>query len=135
MSDPGWELQKAIYAALTGNLTAVGGGSVPIYDDVPAGAAYPYVAIDDQSVIPRDGLVQRWEARPVNGSIWSTYRGKREVMEILGQIYGLLDRQRLALGGGHRTVIVRITRQNAARDADGVTYMGQFTAEAIVERA
>lgn len=135
MSDPGWELQKAIYAALNGNLTAIGGGNAPVYDDVPADAAYPYVVLDGQSVIPQDGLVRRRETRPVNGSIWSTYRGQREVLEILGQVYTLLDRQRLSLGGGHRTVIVRVTRQNTSRDADGVTYMGEFTAEAIVERA
>lgn len=135
MADPGWELQKAIYSALNGNLTSVSGGIVPVFDGAPEDEPYPYVSLDDQSVIPRDGLVQRWETRPVNGSIWSAYAGKYEVMEILGQIYTLIDRQRLALGGGHRTVIVRITRQNATRDADGVTYMGQFTAEAIVERA
>jgi hypothetical protein len=44
MASPGWVLQKAIYEALVANAALVALLGAPrVYDDVPRGAAFPYV--------------------------------------------------------------------------------------------
>ena len=50
MSLHSWELQKAIYSALNGNVTGIGGtGNVSVYDDVPEQTSYPYVLMGEET--------------------------------------------------------------------------------------
>lgn len=134
MSNPGWELQVAIFQALNGNLTGASGQNVPVYDGIaPQGSRYPYVILDSQSMTPDDPLASRRDMRFVYLSVWSTYRGQMEVHQILGQAYELLHEERLPMADGYRMVRIRVTRQQTSRDADEATYMGTLTLEARIE--
>jgi hypothetical protein len=90
-------LQRAIYARLAGDedLTAL----VGVYDEVPEGAAYPYVVLGDTVETPdeehgRGGLVVMHTLH-----IWSKYRGFTEALNILGHVNRLLHRQPLTVAG------------------------------------
>lgn len=133
MTDPGWELQVAIYTALNGNLTGLS-GNAPVYDGIaPQGSSYPYVIIDGQNMTPDNPLNRNRDVRNVNLSIWSTYAGQKEVNQILGQIYALVHEKQLPMATGYRMVRARVTRQLSSRDADGITFMGTCTIEARIE--
>ena len=49
MSLHSWEVQKAIFTALTGNVTGIGAANVSVYDDVPENTSYPYVVIVEET--------------------------------------------------------------------------------------
>lgn len=134
MSNPGWELQVAVFQALNGKLTGASGQNVPVYDGIaPQGSKYPYVILDGQAMTPDDPLASRRDLRFVYLSVWSTYRGQMEVHQILGQAYELLHEERLPMADGCRMVRIRVTRQQTSRDADEATYMGTLTLEARIE--
>lgn len=101
MASIGIELQTAIYSRLTGfaALTAlVGGGTPRIYDHVPDnGAAFPYVTIGESTAIPFDTKDTLGSEDIISIHVWSRYKGKKEVKQILGEIYNALHRYILTL--------------------------------------
>lgn len=129
MVDPGWAVQKSIKAVLDGVLTA------GVYDDVPPGAAYPYVVFERQ-IVPTTaveplGKTRRSE-RLLYLSIWSRYAGQKEVLEIISDIYEAVHRKRLSLEVG---TMIRcfVETTSTARDIDGETMQGQVALRVIVE--
>lgn len=130
MTDPNSATQKAIYTALHDALASF---PAAVYDDVPQAAAYPYVVIDAQEVLPQDYLNNRLEHRFFYLSIWSTYPGQKEVLDIMSAIDAALHNKRFPLDTGHM-VSCQLTSKRTGRDADGRTYMGNVTAKVITER-
>lgn len=126
MTDPGWALQKAFYAALTASL------SVPVYDEPPQGAAYPYVTLNSQAARPDDPLDSRRDERLVYLTVWSSYRGQREVLEIMGALDAVLHRARLPLETG-RMIRAYVVRKITSRDLPDGTYSGSVTVRVLVE--
>lgn len=126
MSDPGWALQVAIKTALDAAL------SCPVYDGVPPGSSYPYVAIETQDARPDDPLASRRDERFVTLSVWSRYEGQKEVLEILADIDGALHQKQLAMSTG-RMVRAYVTRKRTSREPDNKTFMGQATVRVLVE--
>jgi hypothetical protein len=66
-------------------------------------------------------------------TIWSDYRGKKEVLDLIEAIRAALHRQRPASTDG---AVLRTFVENAEarRDVDGVTYMGSVTVRAITQQ-
>lgn len=120
MADAGFSVQKAVYAALDAAL------SCSVYDHVPQGAAYPYVVIDSQLQVDADGIGARAEDRSVYLSIWSTYKGQKEVLDIVADIRAALHRTRPTLDSG-TAVWMTVARATTQRDADGETFQGLVT--------
>ena len=121
MSAAAWPLQQAVFGAVRTALQSA--PAVPVYDDVPAGAAEPYVVIGDMTAIPGDTVADRDENVTLTLHIWSVYRGRKEVREITGRIKTALHHARLTVTGWHLTDL----RQEMAEDfldADGVTRHG-----------
>jgi len=133
--DPSLGVAAAVYAALNGQLS-IGSGSppetVPVYDDVPQGADYPYVVIGDQIDQPMDGVVARRDDTLLYLSVWSTEPGQKQVKTIMGDISRLLHRRRLPMAAGSM-IICTVIRQRSTRDADNVTRMGQMTLRILTE--
>lgn len=126
MSDPSIPVQKALNDRLK-ELT-----NAEVYDAVPQNAAYPYVVIDDTTILPDDPLAKRRDERIVYLSVWSKYRGQKEVLSILAQIDQLLHRQRLPMDTGRMVqcfVIGKLTR----REPDNLTFQGRATLRIITE--
>lgn len=122
MAEPTFAVQKAIYEALSTALN----GTASVYDHVPQDAAFPYVSIDAEEAMPRDFLASRRDQRMIYLSVWSRYKGQKEVKEIIAAIDAALHRARLALDTG-TMVICMVRRKAVAKDADGKTYMGTIT--------
>jgi len=129
MSDPSWAVQKAIFAALNGNVTW-GGNAVPVYDNVPQDSAYPYICFDEQLSVEADYLASRKDERSFYVSVWSNQPGKKQVLEIMGSIDALLHRKRLTLDVGNMVTCI-VTRKMTQRDIDNITYQGLLTLRII----
>lgn len=94
MSYPLLALQQAVYAALSGDATLqnmVNG----IYDQPPADAVHPFIAIESVSA-------QDWPMQGVLGvraemqlAVYSRYHGKSESHSIAARIYALLHQAAL----------------------------------------
>lgn len=126
MSDNAWALQQALYTALDGVL------SVPVYDSVPETATYPYVTIDYTDGSNADFLNSRKDSKVVYFSVWSTYRGQKEVLEIMSEMDTILHNKDLALSSG-RVAQMRVESKRTNREPDMVTYMGQLRLLVLVE--
>jgi len=126
MSDPSITFQMAIYSALNAGL------SVPVYDSVPQGTAYPYVTIDYQESEMGDFLSSRTDKKMLYLSVWSDYRGQKEVLQIMGEIDALLHEKNLSLTEG-RVVIMQVQSKRTSRDSDGLTYMGLVKLKTLLQ--
>ena len=126
MTDPSLPLQKAILEALQ---TAL---DTPVYDDVPQGAAYPYVVISNQVIRPDDPLTRRRDDRFVYLSVWSEYAGQFEVLNIMAAIDATLHQARLPMESG-RMVRSYVVRKITQREPDNKTFMGMTTVRVITE--
>jgi hypothetical protein len=135
MSSVSLELQKAVFQTLSadGVLTGLLGGS-RIYNDVPRGAALPYVTLGESTV--RD-----WSTGSDDGhehlltiSVWSRVNGEREVHQILAAVEAALDEAALTVAGT-RLINLRHEFSEIRRDADGETSRGLMRFRAVTEVA
>jgi len=121
MTDPAIPLQTALYQRLSDEL------SVPVYDAVPMDSELPYLTIDSEMASNTSPISGRDRAsRLLYLSVWSDYRGQREVKQIMSEVYAALNQRPLVLSDG-RAFGVRVERMSTNRDADGITYMGAIT--------
>jgi hypothetical protein len=126
-TDYQWAMQKALYAALDAAL------SVPVYDGkAPHSCALPYVTVGDVIEQPADSLSGRRTEAFVTLSVWSRYRGKKEVSGIVADIDAALHEKKLAMEHG-RMIRVRVVRKRIAPDIDGETFMGSVTLRVLYE--
>ena len=99
MTDFASAIQTDIYEVLSAGL------EYPVYDDVPflpegmARENFPYVVIGDDTLIPFDNDSQIGVEATITIHVWSKYRGRIEVKNIQGEIYTLLNRASLTIGG------------------------------------
>jgi len=126
MSDKSVVFQTALYAALDAALTT------PVYDFVPQNATYPYVTIDFQDDTNADFLSERKWRKILYLTVWSDYRGQKEVLEIMSAIDTALHQQRLTITGGNVAQLMILSKKTN-REPDNVTYMGQVRLQALIE--
>lgn len=133
MASSAWELQKAIYAALTADaaLTTLLGGA-HIYDDVPRGAELPYITFGQSSV--RD-----WSTGTDPGfehlftlHVWTRVNGERMAHQIMSALRDGLHDAALTLSG-FKLVNLRHEFSDSFRDADGETIHGVVRYRAVTE--
>lgn len=93
-----WPLQQAMYAQATAD-TALSGLVTGVFDEVPAGQAYPYVSLGSVTELPRDVHNRRGVEVGVVWHVWSKYRGWREAAEIAAALEAVFDRQPLTVTG------------------------------------
>lgn len=128
-----WELQKALHSTLVADsavLTAL--GAARIWDHVPRGASFPYVAIGAST--DRD-----WSTGSDNGTehiitlhVWSRAPGRNETENIAAAIRLALHDQPLTLDG-HRLVNIRHELTETRRDLEGEHYHGILRFRAVTE--
>lgn len=126
MSGP-WNIQVAIYSALSGNLTA------SVYDHVPQDTAFPYVTIGED-------IVSEWDTDDSEGfeslitiHQWSRYRGKKEVKTLQREIYDLLHKQDIN-PSGQSGINLMFESAEVTLDPDGLTYHGIMDFRYITEK-
>jgi hypothetical protein len=133
MSNPGWDLQKAVYETLVADstLTSLLGGTA-IHDHVPQGAAFPYVVLDQTRVADWSTGTEAGAEHQLTLHVWSRYRGKAESYAIADIIRELLDDTPLLLAENH-LVNLRHQFSDLKRDPDGETWHAALRFRAVTE--
>ncbi len=133
MSSAAWSLQQAVHATLAANadvLTHL--GSARVYDDVPQGAAFPYLTLGDFSA--RD-----WATGTEPGieviftvHVWSRGAGHKQAHLLAESVRAALHDASLILGN-HHLVNLRHETSNTHRERDGDTYRVATRFRAVLE--
>lgn len=115
-------MQKAIDAVIQPALALLD-PTVPVFDHVPQGTAFPYVQFGRVIRTADNNFASKLSRVQVTLSVFSDFRGQEQVLSILGAIEAVLDEATLTLDSG---VAVRcdLERADTVRDQDGVTYSG-----------
>lgn len=131
MSSVNWELQKAVYSALNGVISA------PVYDEAPHGKKGEYVTIGamtavDESTDRTVGFsctitLHSWSVRSGSSS-----QGFKKVYELMGEVYDVLNRGTLT-AVGYTVLGVDLEFEDAFRDPDGRTRHGVQRFRAILK--
>jgi hypothetical protein len=127
MTDPTNAVSKALYTRLASALSPI-----RVYDAVPQDAAYPYVVIDSILATQADFLVARKDDDYAYLSIWSQYRGQKEVLDIIATIEAALHRTQLTMDTG-RMIECVVADRRTERDADNLTFQGSVKLRIMVE--
>jgi hypothetical protein len=120
---PTWGLQQAVYARLNGDATLTNTLGAAVHDEVPDGAAFPYVSIGDVTETPRDTMGQTGRDLTITVHTWSQYAGMKQVMEIQNRIDALLDRWFPTVSGWTATEMLHEFFETF-QDPDGETRHG-----------
>jgi hypothetical protein len=133
MSSVSLELQKAVFQTLSvdAGLTGLLGGT-RIYNDVPRGAALPYVTLGESTVRDWSTGSDEGHEHLLTIAVWSRANGEREVHQILAAVEAALDGAALTVAGA-RLVNLRHEFSEIRRDADGETSRGLMRLRAVTE--
>lgn len=131
-ADSRWQVQKAAYAALSGNaplIAAVSG----VFDFVPQASNFPYVVVSDAGA--RDWSTKTGSGAEVDLEITvaSRGRGRKEGLDIMEKVYDLLHGQTLSLTG-HSMINCRFVSGRTLVEEDGLTYRGVMRFRVVTEK-
>ena len=128
-----WQLQQAVYGALSGNapLAALLGGP-RVYDEVPHAAAYPFVTMGQTSSSDFGTATEDGEEHILSLHIWSAAGGRGEAQVLMGAIRDILHNAALTLSG-HTLVNLRQQFADIRREADGITIHGLVRYRAVTQ--
>ena len=121
---PQWPLQRAIFVRLSGDATLVTTLGASVYDHVPDGAAFPYVAIGPMTENPRDTMGKTGRDVTVTIDGWSQYVGMKQVKDLMNRVDELLDRWQPTVTGWNAVQLINDSGPEAFRDPDGITRHG-----------
>ncbi|QPC87215.1 DUF3168 domain-containing protein [Mesorhizobium sp. NBSH29] len=134
MTSPAVELQKAIFATLSGDgaLAALVGGR--IFDHAPASVAFPYITFGRTSVYDWSTASEGGSEQVFTLHVWSRAKGKLEVLSIMDRIRTKLDNAALVLAG-HHLVNLRNEYSEARHVDDLSLHQGLLRFRAVTEPA
>ena len=92
-------LQQAIFTALDGATIndADGNAITGVFDDVPENTAYPYVVIGEETATNIDTKDKDAHEHTLTIHVWSQYRGRKEIKNIMSSVYTTLHELEKAL--------------------------------------
>ena len=131
MSLHSWQLQKSIFTALNGNVTGVSSANIPIYDDVPEGSVYPSVVIGEETTSNNGTKTLDGVEHTITLHVWSQYRGRREIKEIMQSVYEKLHNTAITVSGAS-LVNIRQEFSNTLAEQDGITRHGVMRFRAVL---
>ena len=113
--------QQAVYERLStdANLSAKITG---VFDFVPEGQAYPYVAIGQDTATGDDTFTTVGQQVTTTLHTWSQYKGYSEVKEIHALILQALTAPLVV--SGWTCLFLMVDMENVIRDPDGITRHG-----------
>lgn len=115
-------LQTALYNRLS-NDSAINKKVTGVFDAVPKKQEFPYVTLGEDTMVDYSTKTNVGEEITHTLHVWSQYRGKKEVKEIMNLILQSLS-QPLSLDGGFFVDFSRIEYMQVMDDPDGVTKHG-----------
>jgi len=128
-----WNLQKAIYSTLSSaNITDEAGNAITgVFDDLPEGTAYPYIVIGDDTATNISSKGKDMHEHTLNIHIWSQYRGRRDIKEIMGRVYTALNDVSLSVSGA-LGINIKHEFDTTIVEGDGITRHGIMRFRAVV---
>lgn len=131
MSSYAWACQQSLKALLTTPPIAAGGA----FDDAPETVTFPWIEIGDAQIIPDDsGAANGGSDDGVSDfydlHIWSRYRGKKEVMEIVDAVHARMHGATLTIPG-RASALAWVRAARVIRDPDAITRHGIISVEII----
>jgi hypothetical protein len=134
MSAAGWEIQKAIYAALLADpvLQTLIGDPPRLYDAAPINTPFPFVVFGDAretKISGADALLDH----DVRLAIHSRYDGRREVKDIITAILSVLDDAPLTLTG-YALISLRATFTDIFHRQESDVHQGLIRFRAVTEK-
>ena len=126
-------LQQAIFTALDGATIndADGNAITGVFDDVPENTAYPYVVIGEETATNIDTKDKDAHEHTLTIHVWSQYRGRKEIKNIMSQIYTLLHNVAISVTGAS-LVQIRHEFARTLLENDGITRHGIIRFRAVV---
>ncbi|MDA0780675.1 MAG: DUF3168 domain-containing protein [Rickettsiales bacterium] len=117
-----WDMQKALYDALTGDATLTG-LITGVYDHVEQETAFPYVTIGESSINAFDTKDTDGMEHILTINSWSRKRGRKEIKQIHAEIYRILQNQNISISNQH-IILIQFDFEEIYLDPDGLTYHG-----------
>ena len=135
MSEAGWALQKAIYAALLADnaLKAMIGDPPRVYDFAPSQPVFPHVAFGDAretKIAGADALIEH----DIRLIVHSRYEGRREVKDIVTALLSALDDAPLVVPG-YALISLRATFSDVIHRREPDAWQGVIRFRAVTEKA
>lgn len=137
MSAPEASFQDALTARLIADadVMALIGNPARLYDEAPAGTAYPFVTLgravsEDRSADGASLIEHRLTLHA-----WTRHGGRREAKEIVEALRGAAHDQVFALDGGWTLVSCRAVYADAFRTADARIAHGVLRFKAIIQKS
>ena len=127
-------LQQSIFTKISsGTLTDVSGKSITskVFDDVPEGTAYPYVVIGEETATNIGTKDNDANEHTLTIHVWSQYRGRKEIKNIMSQIYTILHNTDITVSGAS-LVNVRHEFEQTLLEADGITRHGVMRFRVVI---
>ena len=127
-------LQQSIFTKLTSStLTDVNGTSITskVFDDVPEGTAYPYLVIGEETATNIDTKDKEAHEHTLTFHVWSQYRGRKEIKNIMSQIYTALHNSDITVSGA-TLVNIRHEFENTLLESDGITRHGVMRFRVVI---
>lgn len=135
--DSAWAVQAALYTRLCAAsavtaLLAAGAGSV--FDHVPPGSAFPYIALGDMAAQPLETQTGGGHDITLDIHVFSRAPGMKETRAIMAALSALLHEQDFAVTG-QNLILCRMAAQDTRLEADGETRHGTQRYRIITEPA
>ena len=132
MSFHGFDVQTILYSTLNNDSTLDGiVGNNKIFDNVPQDTAYPYVVLSNFNVVNRGTKTLDGNEYSIDIDVWSQYRGKKQISEIMERIYELLHDTSYSVSGADM-VVSQVRNVITLVENDGITRHGVLTLSLIV---
>lgn len=131
MSSCEWELQKAVYTALTqdtGLMSKVTG----VYDHVPQGASFPYIALWEMQSRDRSNVAETMTEVRVKLAVYARERGSKTVLDIMAIVKALLHQANMSVTG-YSLHSCCFTESILQQLQDGLTYSGKMEFSVYLE--
>jgi hypothetical protein len=126
-----WELQKAIFNQLSGSIVGLDSANISVFDDVPENTSYPYVVIGEETATNNGSKDLDGLEYTLTVHVWSNYRGRREIKEIMQSVYENLHDTAISVTGAS-LVNVRQEFNTTLAENDGITRHGVMRFRAVV---
>lgn len=134
MNDALYSTQQAVSAVLNASteVQSVLGATPRIYDHAPPSAVFPYVVFGPVHVAPYDDKYGIGFETIVTLTIWSRYRGSKEVKDVFQALYDTLHRAVLSVSG-QVFLSCEFHSADLTPDSDGLTYQGEVRFSIITQ--
>ena len=127
-------LQQGLFTKLSSaTLTDNAGTSITskVFDDVPEGTAYPYIVIGEETASNIGTKTLDALEHTLTIHVWSQYRGRKEIKNIMSQIYTALHNSDINISGA-TLVNIRQEFEQTLLESDGLTRHGVIRFRAVV---